>query len=549
MKNLLYLFLFICLLVHNASAQSHFRGWESKWGVKGNLLFPQNEFPNFGLGGKNDISFDWYKFSYLLEGFYGIEVSKAFELRLSLGYGSYAGKAYSIKYETPYGDYQTSVIPIDLKLRFSLANNPKWNPYFYVGFGTMNYNIETKPDTLGQFEPEMKGWTLLYPIGIGAEFVLSDKVFMDVSLSGGMTSSLDLDGFWGASNYLYDAFISLGVGISFPRNPCSSDRDNDGLTRCEEEMFGTNPNNPDTDGDGIADGDEINIYKTNPLSADTDGDGISDFDEIFTHKTNPLIADSDSDGISDYEEIFKYGTDPNKADTDGDDLSDYDEIYQYFTDPLKADTDSDGLSDGDEILIYKTDPLKADTDGDGLNDYDEAMVYKTDPLKIDTDNDGLTDWEEVFKYETNPLNPDTDGGSVNDGMEVARGTDPLNPDDDVVQMKIGVPIVLDGITFDKNRATITLESEQTLVTALITLISHPDIIIEISGHTDNVGSRKDNMSLSKRRADAVKDWLVARGVEPTRIITIGYGPDQPIVPNTSEENRRTNRRIEFKRLR
>ncbi len=548
MNKPLYFILFFCLLIINVSAQSHFRGWDSKWGFKGNLLFPQNEFPNFGLAGKNDISFDWYKFSYLLEGFYGFEVSKSFELRFSVGYGNYAGKAYAIKYERSYGEFQTSIIPLDMKLRFSLANNPKWNPYFYLGFGAMNYKIGSKPDTLGQFEPEMKGWTLLYPIGIGAEFPLSDILFMDISLSGGMTSSLDIDGFWGASNYLYDAFISLGIGLSFPSNPCSSDRDNDGLTRCEEEMLGTDPNNPDTDGDGISDGDEINVYNTDPLKTDTDGDGISDYDEIFVYVTNPLSPDSDGDGISDYDEIFKYRTDPNKVDTDGDGISDYDEIYMYLTDPLKIDTDSDGLTDGDEILIYKTDPLKADTDGDGISDYDEIMVHKTDPLKSDSDGDGLTDWEEIFTYKTDPLNPDTDGGSVDDGTEIARGTDPLNPDDDVVQMQIGIPIILEGITFDKNRATITLESEQTLISALLTLIAHPNIIIEISGHTDNIGSRKDNMSLSKRRADAVKDWLVARGVESTRIITIGYGPDQPIVPNNSEENRRKNRRIEFKRL-
>ncbi len=74
------------------------------------------------------------------------------------------------------------------------------------------------------------------------------------------------------------------------------------------------------------------------------------------------------------------------------------------------------------------------------------------------------------------------------------------------------------------------------------------MVVEISGHTDNVGSRKSNIELSIRRANAVKDWLVKRGIEPERIQTKGYGPDRPVAPNNSEENKRKNRRIEFLRL-
>ena len=58
------------------------------------------------------------------------------------------------------------------------------------------------------------------------------------------------------------------------------DSDGDGLTDDEERALGTDPHNPDTDGDGIGDGDEVHIYGTNPLKSDTDGDGFSDFQEI-----------------------------------------------------------------------------------------------------------------------------------------------------------------------------------------------------------------------------------------------------------------------------
>jgi outer membrane protein OmpA-like peptidoglycan-associated protein len=196
-------------------------------------------------------------------------------------------------------------------------------------------------------------------------------------------------------------------------------------------------------------------------------------------------------------------------------------------------------------MKYKTDPTKADTDKDGLTDGDEVMKYKTDPLKADTDGEGLSDSEEVLKYKTNPLNKDTDGGTVDDYTEVKRGTDPLNAEDDVV--KIGVPIVLEGITFATGKADITPESEQILMKALKTLTTYPDISVEISGHTDNVGSAKSNQKLSERRANSVRDWLIRQGVDANRITAVGYGEDKPIADNKTKEGKAKNRRIEFTR--
>jgi hypothetical protein len=87
------------------------------------------------------------------------------------------------------------------------------------------------------------------------------------------------------------------------------DTDADGLANTQETVLGTDPNNPDSDGDGLKDGDEVLIYTTDPRNRDSDGDILSDFDEVTTYKTNPSLADTDSDGIGDGLEVAQ-GTDP-----------------------------------------------------------------------------------------------------------------------------------------------------------------------------------------------------------------------------------------------
>jgi outer membrane protein OmpA-like peptidoglycan-associated protein len=151
------------------------------------------------------------------------------------------------------------------------------------------------------------------------------------------------------------------------------------------------------------------------------------------------------------------------------------------------------------------------------------------------------------------LKQDTDGGTVDDGKEITNGTNPLDPSDDVpkveqeLKTEVNVPIVLDGIVFKTGSAEITPVSEEILMQAFNTLDRHPEIFVDIQGHTDNVGKHDSNMKLSKRRADAVKTWLVNKGIVSNRITTTGFGPDKPIAPNTTDEGKQKNRRIEFMR--
>ena len=211
-----------------------------------------------------------------------------------------------------------------------------------------------------------------------------------------------------------------------------ADFDEDGLSNLIEIQLGTAFDNPDTDGDGLSDGLEVNIYGTNPLATDTDEDGLRDGEEI--NKTNPLAADTDGDGLDDGLEVVTYKTDPLKTDTDNDNLSDWLEIFTHGSDPLVADTDNDGIKDGLEVNFYWTNLLNNDTDNDRLLDGLEINGWTiavngisrhvtSNPISRDSDGDNLSDWSEYSTYQSDPGSTDTDNDGMSDLLEVLYGTD------------------------------------------------------------------------------------------------------------------------------
>jgi outer membrane protein OmpA-like peptidoglycan-associated protein/tetratricopeptide (TPR) repeat protein len=116
------------------------------------------------------------------------------------------------------------------------------------------------------------------------------------------------------------------------------------------------------------------------------------------------------------------------------------------------------------------------------------------------------------------------------------------------KMAVGTKIVLKNIFFDYAKAKLRSTSFPELDRLFNLLNEFPEMRIEISGHTDNQGSRTTNAKLSAARAKSVVDYLVQKGIPASRLESQGYAFDQPIAPNDTEEGRQQNRRVEFKVL-
>ncbi len=104
--------------------------------------------------------------------------------------------------------------------------------------------------------------------------------------------------------------------------------------------------------------------------------------------------------------------------------------------------------------------------------------------------------------------------------------------------------VLDGVHFETGKARLTPDSFARLDSVVEYMTHKKSARIEISGHTDNVGNADQNQKLSEKRAEACRDYLVSKGVERSRIATVGYGDTRPIASNETEGGRQQNRRIE-----
>jgi len=227
------------------------------------------------------------------------------------------------------------------------------------------------------------------------------------------------------------------------------------------------------------------------------------------------------------------------------------------------DQDGDGVVDADDRCPAVAGSLQysgcPDTDSDGVpDDVDRcAEVKGTEEFKgcppPDTDGDGVIDSADKCMNDKGPEDtqgcPDKDGDGIRDledkcpdqaGTEAEQGCLPAE-----VQKFSGS---IKGITFDNGKATIKKSSFKTLDAAVAVLAKYPKLRVEVQGHTDDQGPDEENHTLSHERANAVKAYLVEKGIAAERIDATGYGETVPVADNKKPAGRAQNRRIELKIL-
>jgi hypothetical protein len=285
----------------------------------------------------------------------------------------------------------------------------------------------------------------------------------------------------------------------------AADTDSDGLPDDKEVIFLTDPNDPDSDDDGVLDGQEGLDTAKNPLHEDNDPDG-----DGFN---NAVDADSDGDGILDGTEkglteanINITATDQSKGhffpDQDPPSAHPGEPADKYTTDPTKKDTDGDTLSDGDEDRNAngkyeptqdETDPNFKDFDDDGLHD---------DTDDLDDDGDGMPDvFEKLYPNALNPLDPnDADEDFDNDGFENLReylGNDdaPGNDDWSDPEDPSSMPNVAPVVTFKSDEyITIGTEKVPRITVEAKQKIIFNDTLLQVTDENE------------KRGLDYIWDW-------------------------------------------
>jgi type IX secretion system PorP/SprF family membrane protein len=230
------------------------------------------------------------------------------------------------------------------------------------------------------------------------------------------------------------------------------------------------------------------------------------------------------------------------------------------------DTDGDGISDQDDLCPnvkgLKENKGCPDSDGDGIfDDLDECKNVKGPKENkgcpwADSDNDGLIDNKDECPTISGPVENkgcpygDTDGDGVNDNADECPKTAGSieNKGCPVIEKKDQevVDMAVQNLEFESSKAVIRETSKPSLNTFAEKLKQKANWNLVLEGHTDNLGDEDANLLLSKNRVEAVKSYLISKGISESRIKVNYFGETKPIADNNTTEGRQKNRRVEFK---
>lgn len=316
---------------------------------------------------------------------------------------------------------------------------------------------------------------------------------------------------------------------------------------------------PDTDRDGIKDLEDL-CPNTPGLAEyqgcpDTDEDGIPDKDDKCPEEAGDVAfngcPDRDNDSIIDSKDdcpdVAGIPAFKGCPDTDGDGIKDEDDACPDVAGPLVnngcPDTDADGLFDFIDECPTEFGPKEnngcpwPDSDEDGLLDKDDKCPNLAGPLANDgcpyqdTDGDGILDKDDDCPTVAGV--PSTEEG-MNGCPEIEKEVEEI------------LQTAFENLEFESARDVIKPSSIPSLTKLAEVLVKKTDWKLQIAGHTDSQGNDQNNLILSKKRAEAVKAFMVSQGVIAERLNVLYFGETMPIADNATSEGRQRNRRVEMK---
>jgi outer membrane protein OmpA-like peptidoglycan-associated protein len=376
--------------------------------------------------------------------------------------------------------------------------------------------------------------------------------------------------------------IQLGLILTFGNPKKIKDDDHDGVPnkrdKCPDTPAGVvvdaNGCPVDTDGDGVPDyldrcpdTPKGVAVDANGCPLDTDGDGVPDYldkcpgtpvEARATVDENGCPKDSDGDGVPDY--LDKCPNTPKGVavdangcpiDSDGDGVPDYLDKCPGTPAAARGTVDENGCP--------------RDTDGDGVPDYldkcpntPKGVAVDANGCPIDSDGDGVPDYLDKCPgtpaaargtVDENGCPRDTDGDGVPDYLDNCPTIPGPASNHGCPEIKAAVRKIFEkalrGIQFETGKDVIKPISFPILDQIVKIMNENPDYLINISGHTDNIGTAEKNQILSEKRANAVKNYLVKKGVKEDRITVKGFGDTVPVADNKTPKGRTLNRRVEF----
>jgi outer membrane protein OmpA-like peptidoglycan-associated protein len=361
---------------------------------------------------------------------------------------------------------------------------------------------------------------------LGVRFGLGDLLAARVDATGDYIPTAESDilppQVAGVQHKKSNFHLGLQAGLSLLlRTSRDGDRDRDGVKDSMDSCPATPAGDAvdsrgcslpkDADGDGVVDnrdrcpntpaGTRVDAAGC-PVSQDADGDGVADASDKCPNTpagtavdASGCPKDSDGDGVADASDKCPNTPAGTTVDATG----------------CAGDADRDGVSDASDVCPDTPAGTKVDRFG----------------CAFDSDGDGVTDDKDLC--------PATVAGTSVD----AKGCTSL--------FQAGTPLILSGVNFETGKAILLPESQGILDQVAQSLVDNPDVNVEVGGHTDNTGRTATNVRLSEARANAVRDYLIEKGVDGGRITAKGYGQENPVADNATAAGRAANRRVELSR--